>query len=41
MTSSPRVSNRREIRDPLLVIRFKSVGDLGVASQTLLAGVAG
>lgn len=41
MTSSLRISNRREIRDPLLVIRFKSVGNLGVALQTLLAGVAG
>ena len=36
-----RISNRREIRDPLLVIRYKSVGNLGVALQTLLAGVAG
>ena len=41
MTRSLRISNRREIRDPLLVIRYKSVGNLGVALQTLLAGVAG
>ena len=41
MTRSLRISNRREIRDPLLVIRYKSVGNLGVALQTLLAGIAG